>query len=147
MAQAFLIWFYFVFEFSFMNGSNFEPCLIILVTCATWLRPDSVSLRFEFSFMNGLRIEPCSDHFVACATWLRSRFGFMRVNRMLAWTCSCRMTQLLCLPQDRNRKAKFNKLVDVRSSSMLERLRRICCKSPHVSAMLFQHMIFPSIER
>ena len=44
-------------------------------------------------------------------------------------------------------KAKFDKLVDVRSSSMLERLRRLCCKSPHVSAMLFQHMIFPSIER
>ena len=54
---------------------------------------------------------------------------------------------LLCLLQDRNWKAKFNKLVDVRRSSMLERLRRICCKSPHVSAMLFQHMIFPSIER
>ena len=57
------------------------------------------------------------------------------------------LIELLYLLQDRNWKAKFHKLVDVGSCSMLERLRRICCKSPHVSAILFQHRIFPSIER
>ena len=52
------------FEFSFMNGSSFEPML-----GSFWSRmlrgcvPDSVSLRFEFSFMNGSSFELCSDHF------------------------------------------------------------------------------------
>ena len=52
------------FEFSFMNGSSFEPIL-----GSFWSRmlrgcvPDSVSLRFEFSFMNGSSFELCSDHF------------------------------------------------------------------------------------
>ena len=48
------------FEFSFMNGSSFEPILrsffwsCMLRGCV----PDSVSLRFEFSFMNGSSFEP-----------------------------------------------------------------------------------------
>ena len=52
------------FEFSFMNGSSFEPIL-----GSFWSRmlrgcvPDWVSLRFEFSFMNGSSFELCSDHF------------------------------------------------------------------------------------
>ena len=50
-------------EFSFMNGSSFEPILgsfhVSRVVCV----PDSVSLRFEFSFMNGSSFELCSDHF------------------------------------------------------------------------------------
>ena len=85
---------------------------IILVTYAAWLRSRFVSLRFEFNFMNDSSFELCSDHFGVASLLL-----------------------------DRNWKAKFNKLVDVRRSSMLERLRRICCKSPH-SAMLFHRSTF-----
>ena len=82
--------FHFVFEFGFMDGSSFEPCLDDLVAYATWLRPDSVLLRFEFSFMNGSSFEPCSHHFgrVCYVVAFQIRFHDSQSN----------MTQLLCLP-------------------------------------------------
>ena len=76
-----------------------------------------VSQRFEFGFINGSSLE-----------------------------CARIMLVLLCLLQD-ELESQVRQVVDVRSSCMLERLRRKDCKSPHVSAMRFQHRIFPSIER
>ena len=42
------------FEFSFMNGSSFEPYVL-----------RQIRFRFGFSFMNGSSFEPCSDLLVA----------------------------------------------------------------------------------
>ena len=88
--------------------------------------------------MNGSSFEPTRIILVAYAAWLRSRFGFAVANLVMNGSS---FEPILGSFWSRML------LVTVQSSSMLERLRRICCKSPHVSAMLFQHMIFPSIER
>ena len=119
------------FEFSFMNGSSFEPMPDhfgrICYAVAFQIRFHS---RFEFRFMNGSSFEPILGSFWSHKTWLRSRFGFMK-SQPYSWLDPemgfesgldmLGLTQLLCLLQDRNRKAKFDKLVNVRSSSMLER--------------------------
>ena len=67
------------FEFSFMNGSSFDPMLESFWSCM--LRgcvPDSVSRRFEFSFMNGWLKFGADTRIilVTYAAWSRSRFGF-----------------------------------------------------------------------
>ena len=51
------------FEFSFMNGSSFEPISDHFGRVCYMVVPDWVSLRFEFGFMNGSSFELCSDHF------------------------------------------------------------------------------------
>ena len=54
---AFQILFRYVFEFSFMNGSSFEPILGLF-----WFQ---IRFRyvFEFSFMNGASLEPILGSF------------------------------------------------------------------------------------
>ena len=72
------------FEFSFMNGSSFEPILGFWSRMLRGCVPDSVSLRFEFSFMNGSSFEPILGFWsrmlrgcVPDSVSLRFEFSFM----------------------------------------------------------------------
>ena len=60
------------FEFSFMNGSSFEP---ILGSFWSRMLRGCVPLRFEFSFRNGSSFEPILESF-----WSRMLRGCVRFD-------------------------------------------------------------------
>ena len=82
------------FEFSFMNGSSFEPILGSFCHVLRGCVPDSVLLRFEFSFMNGSSLEPILGSFWSrmlrgCVPdWVSPRFEFSFMNGSSFELCS-----------------------------------------------------------
>ena len=82
-------------------------------------------------------------HYAVTTVTTRSLRGYYAVTTWSLRSLRDTAKQL----ERRNGKAEFHQFRDVRFMSMFVCLRRMCGKSPHVSAMFFKHVIFPSIER